>query len=339
MDCLLVRLSALGDLVHALPVYSALRLAFPDDKIGWLVEDRHSALLSMVPSIDQLHQIPRGKWRKSSFKLGEAIALRREIGEQNYQAAIDLQGLTKSAIWPALAGIPLRVGYGDHDGRELSKLAYNKKITPPPGNRHVIERNLALLQGLDIPPADNLLPLEIPNNAKQTVASWWEADKKVAVLSPGTGWETKCWPPAYFGRLATFLKRELGLMPLVLWGPGEEKLAAEVVAASSGEAKLAPPTSIPEMAQVLQRASLMVGGDSGPTHLAAYMGTPIICPFGASDPKRNGPYGAPGLVLARPMECRPCWKHSCPLEHLECLKRLEPEAFFGRISSWWEETK
>ena len=121
----------------------------------------------------------------------------------------------------------------------------------------------------------------------------------------------------------------------MLWGPGEEALADAVVAASEGAARRLPTTTIPEMVETISRAVLFVGGDTGPTHLAAYLGVPTIAPYGASDPQRNRPWGAPGLVLTRDLDCRPCWKTFCPYGHLHCLTELAPEAEFEALDGWW----
>lgn len=338
MNVLLVRLSALGDLVHALPAYSALRAAFPGERIGWLVEDRHAALLEMLPGIAYLHRVPRRKWKKAGFSWREAAGLRRELRAGDYQAAVDLQGLTKSALWPWLARIRVRVGFGDRDGRELSRAFYNRRVCPEAARRHVVDRNLALAEALGARPAPPLA-LQVPPEVAAAVDAWWEryvpAGRRVALLNPGAGWESKRWPPAHFGALARFLTEDLGLLPIALWGPGEENLAGEVVETSGGLARALPPTSIPEMVEVVSRAALFVGGDTGPTHLAAYLGVPCLAPYGASDPVRNGPWGAPSLLLTRDLACRPCWKEICPLTHLECLRGLAPGAEFARIAAWW----
>ena len=305
MDCLLVRLSALGDLVHALPAFSALRAAFPEDRIGWLVEDRHAALLSMVPGIDRLHVVPRGKWKKEGFAWREALALRQELAAAGYTAAVDLQGLGKSALWPWLARIPVRVGYGDRDGREGSRRLYNRRVQPT--GAHVVERNLALAAALGAAPAERVR-LKVPDATVASVGEGWERQsggRPVALLNPGAGWESKRWPPRHFARLARFLDEALGLSVLVLWGPGEEAPAREIVEASS--AGMLPPTSIVEMTEAIRRAALFVGGDTGPTHLAAYLGVPVIAPYGASDPARNGPWGAPAVVITKELDCRPGW--------------------------------
>ncbi|MBE7561075.1 hypothetical protein HS125_19860 [bacterium] len=265
--------------------------------------------------------------------------MRRELAEADYEAALDFAGLTKSALWPALAGIPLGRLY-DADGRELARLFYNRKVKLTSTCRHVVERNLALARALDARETPGRVAFQVADEVKGSVDGWWEAlglsGRRVVVVSAGAGWESKRWPPESFGRLARLLSERLQMVPLVVWGPGEEELAEAVVAASEGVGRRAPATSIPAMLETLSRACLLVGGDTGPTHLAAYLGVPTIAPYGASDPIRNGPWGAASLVLTRDLPCRPCWKTVCPLVHRKCLNELSPEAEIDAMIGWWE---
>jgi heptosyltransferase I len=356
---LILRLSALGDILHGLPVASALRRAFPEAHLGWLVEDRGAELLRGNPLLDRLHVLPRrlmkGDLRRRPVGTlrGPLRALVGELRGERYDVSIDLQGLTKSAWWGRLAGARQRIGFRGEDARELSRLFYTDAVRPPAERYHVIERNLSLLGPLGVvdPAIEFNFRLD-PGAERRGRALWGEADAALprVVVNVGAGWVTKQWPPAHFGRLAARLARECGACVAVAWGPGEEALAAAAMDAAR-EAGLAdgrsdrsdpggieprpgvylmPMTTFLELGGVIAGARLYVGGDTGPTHMAGALGIPVVSMFGGSDARRNGPLGSPGEViqLDEP-ECIPCWKTRCEWrEPLACLTRLSVERVF-----------
>jgi lipopolysaccharide heptosyltransferase I len=336
---LIVRLSAIGDVIHALPVLDALRRARPDARIGWLVESASAPLLEHHPQLDVLHAIPRKAWRGASFvrRLRSEVApFFRKLRDERWDVAIDLQGLTKSALAAFASGAPMVIGYGDRDAREASRWLYNRPVSPPPDARHVVARNLALLRGVGIePPPDpcgriGLLDAEREAAAASLRAAGWRGEPLVA-LNPGAGWTSKLWPTAHFAALGKLLHARHGARPLVLWGPKEEPLRDAVMAGLGGTGAIAAPeTRLRELAAVIAQARLFVGGDTGPSHLAAVMGVPVVSLFGASDGHRNAPWPlAAGPMLQRAdLGCVPCWKTRCPLKgaaELACLRGLLPE--------------
>lgn len=293
---LVVRLSALGDVIHGVPVACALREAFPQATIGWVVEGRTGELLEAHPAIDHVIRAPRG-WLKSPRAV---LALRRELRSHRFEVAIDLQCLTKSAIAARLSGAPRRIGKAGSNGRELSKLFHNELVSV--GGAHVIDHYLELLRplGISAPAVRFDLPERASDGllAEQILHTDELPRGKFAVLNPGAGWPSKIWPPERYGELARRLWRDFGMPSLAVWGlPDEKPLAEAIVAASDGAARLAPPTSILELGAVCRRAALFVGSDTGPMHLAVAISTPTISLHGPSIADWCGAYGPHNIRL------------------------------------------
>ena len=297
---LIARLSAIGDVLHSLPVACALRAKFPHATIGWVVEGRAGDLLEGHPAIDHLHRVPR-KWLKSIKAVRE---LRRGLKAVQYDLTIDVQGLTKSAIAARLSGALRRIGYGGVDGRELSPWLNNEHMLP--SRTHVIDRNLELLKHLGIykPTVEFRLPetAETATTVSKVLHESELATGRYAVLNPGAGWPSKLWPVNRFAKVARYLGAACKLPSLVVWAGEEERLMAEtIVDGSGGHVQMAPATSLTELSGILRRARLMVAADTGPLHLSVAVGTPSVGLFGPMPVERNGPYGPKhiGLQAAR----------------------------------------
>lgn len=291
MKLLVVRLGALGDIVHALPAVAALRRAWPGARIDWLVDRRHRAILDLARGIDSRLTIdPGGRWR-------DLPAAVRHLRAQRYDAALDLQGLLKSAVLARLSGAPRVIGFGRAAVRESLAASFYTEAVEVPRSGHVIRKNLALLAALGL--HDDRI--EVPLDDVPAPAWWMEqwASSPVALLNPGAGWPNKRWPAERFGAIAAWLRDRHGLQSAVLWGPSEEALAAGVVAASTGAARQLPRTSIADLVAIARRARLMVAGDTGPLHVAAAVGLPIVGLYGPTSPARNGPWHEHDETLSR----------------------------------------
>jgi len=291
---LIVRLSAVGDVVHGLPVLNALRDAFPQAVLAWVVEQRAAALLQGHKSLDELIVVPRG-WLKSPAMVWR---LRRRLRAMRFDLTIDLQGLTKSAVAAWLSGAPRRIGFGGANGRELSPWLNNQRVVSTA--RHVIDCNLQLLQplGIESPGVRFDLP-ESPDDRATAERIIREAGlgDRFAVINPGAGWPSKLWPPERFAAVARHLGRR-GVPTLVVWGgQREHDWAEEIVAGSSGGGRLAAATSLAELAALARRASLFIASDTGPLHIAAAVGTPCVGLYGPMSGQRNGPYGPQHVIL------------------------------------------
>jgi lipopolysaccharide heptosyltransferase I len=296
---LLVRLSAIGDVVHTLPLLPPLTRA--GHRVTWLVEPPARELLEGHPLLDAVIVAPRAR----GFSWKEAQATRQRLRERAFDVALDLQGLFKSAAWARVAGAPRVIGHEARARKEpLSRWLLRETVAAPSGHAHVIDKNLSALRGLDIeavggrefvlPPLPPPLPL--PENA--------------AILNPGGGWASKLWPPPSYGALAKALLAR-GLSPLVTWGPGERPLAERVAAAADGAAAIAPPTTLRQYTSMARRARLVVAADTGPLHLACAVGAPVVALFGPTDPARNGPFSAADVIVRRVPACAPCYRRGC----------------------------
>jgi len=292
---LIVRLSAIGDVIHALPVLCALREEYPEAFLGWVVEGQAGGLLRGHAALDELITLPRG-WLKSPAAVWQ---LRRRLRRLRFDVAIDVQGLTKSAVAAWLSGASRRIGFGDEKGRELSRWFYTEPVRAAAA--HVIDCNLELLRPLGIASAKPRFDLPEHAEARQAAERIIEEARLsdgFAMVTPGAGWPSKLWPPERFAAVAAYLGRGWGLPTLVVWA-GEEELrrARQVVAGSRSHARLAPPTSLTELAALARRARLFVGSDTGPVHLAAAVGTPCVGLYGPMPAERNGPYGPQHVAI------------------------------------------
>ena len=299
---LIVRLGALGDIVHAVPVAAALRSRFPDARIDWVVDERHREVLELVPVVDRPIV-----FRTQSASLGRRVVeLRRTLRCESYDIAIDVQGLLKSAVVARLSGARRILGFTPPYLRERAARVFYTETHDPGDTTHVIEKNLTLAASLGADVSRIRVPLKVPASAVLDAVRARRSgagDTSFVVLNPGAAWPNKRWPPDRFGAVAQWLRREHGLSSVVTWGPGDETLAAAVVAGSAGAAELAPPTSIADLLAIVREAALMVSGDTGPVHLAAAVGTPIVGIYGPTDAARNGPWAVDDVTVSRFTAC------------------------------------
>ena len=308
MNVLIVRLGALGDIVHTIPAAAALRAAYPDARIDWLVDARHRELLTLVPVIDRIVSL-----EKSSVSGWLEVA--RQLRPARYDVALDFQGLLKSAVLARASGARRVIGFSIWHLREKTATPfYSDAIdTTATGamNAHVIRKNLRLLTAVGVDDERIAFPLPAVHSDAADTVRGHAAGAPIALLNPGAAWPNKRWTPARFGEVAAFLHEVKGYVPFVLWGPGEEALASAVVDASAGSARLAPPTRLADLVELCRAASLMVSGDTGPLHIAAAVGTPIVSLFGPTDPERNGPWSATDVNISRFPSCSCHYQRRC----------------------------
>jgi heptosyltransferase-1 len=304
-------MSAMGDIIHAMPAVTALREAFPKATIGWVVEERWAELLSSPPSrsgnaarqqlVDKIHVVHTKKWRTaltSSSTRQEIARATKELRRMKYEVAIDFQGLIRSAVLAKLSGAKTIYGY-DQPRERAARMLYTKHVAAR--GEHIVEKNLSLAESVaDRELTAALSDLPSDETAERNCERWLhERDiNKFVILNPGAGWPSKQWPPERYGHLARSLAH-LGFKSLINAGPGEQDLARTVKAASEDAAEIVE-CSIPQLIAFTRRASLFVGGDTGPMHLAAALRIPVVAIFGPTNPTRNGPYGTRRIVLRSP---------------------------------------
>ncbi len=302
---LIVRLSAIGDVIHGLPVLCALRAAWPKAFLAWVVEGRAAELLADHPALDALVSLKRG-WLKRPASILDA---RRRLQALDCETSLDLQGLSKSAIAARLSGARRRIGFAVPAGREISPWLNNLRV--PATATHVIEQNLELLRPLSLPnqsPQGAAMPavrFDLPDKpaaaaAAQAICQREQLTGPFALINPGAGWASKVWPAERFAGVARHLGDRHGLSSLVVWA-GEKELAwaRQIASESGGHARVAPATSLAELASLARQAALFVSADTGPLHIAAAVGTPTVGLFGPMPGERNGAYGSEHITIQK----------------------------------------
>lgn len=335
---LVVRLSAMGDILHALPAVTALRQAHPNWTIDWVVEPKWSALLAAAdstardteadkprqPLVDNLHFAPTKAWRKhplSSSTRTELVALRKALRAGQYDTAIDLQGAVRSAVVARMAGARRLIGESNPRER-AARLLFNERVTT--AGAHVMERGVELVNAIAgdlLQPVQPMLPVD---SAAEAVADQLLApagSAPLVLMNPGAGWGAKRWPVERYAAVARGLT-ERGMRVVVNAGPGEALLAETIVKETDGSAiVLAGDVSL--LIAVTRRVALTVAGDTGPLHLACALGKPVVGIFGPTDPSRNGPFLTRYIVLRSPESRR---DHTRRAEPEAGLLTIEPEA-------------
>jgi lipopolysaccharide heptosyltransferase I len=301
----LVKLSAIGDVLHGVPAAVALKRAFPAARIGWVVEGRSADVLAGHPAIDHLFRLPRG-WMKS----WQAVqSLRRQLGDFRADVAIDMQGLLKSGIATWLSGAAVRIGHARPESREGAWLAYNRTV--PATAAHVVDRNCGLLAPLGVREAAPAFDMPAWPVSRHRVQEWLTTlrlPSAPVVINPAAGWPSKIWAEDRFAAVARILRERHGLTSIIAWGGDRERAAAERIVAAAGQAAvIAPPTSLQDLGELCRQARLVISGDTGPLHLAAAVGTPCVGLFGPVPADRNGPYGAGHVTVEPPAALRPAW--------------------------------
>ncbi len=326
---LVVRMGALGDIVHALPVLAAFRAHRPDVLVDWLVDARYAGVLALVEGLARrivVRASDEGAG-EGSVRFAGVAGMGRALGylrRQAYAAAIDLQGLIKSAVFARGSGARRVLGFERGALREPAAAWCYREHVPVDDRGHVVHKNLAMLGPLGVPSAGVTFPWRPHVSA---VAEAVAADARVAaaggfvLLNPGAAWDNKRWPVERFGALARALGERHGLPSVVTWGPGEEDRAAAVTGHASGHAFASPPTALADLLALARAARLCVSGDTGPLHLAASVGTPIVGLFGPTRPERNGPWLPADVAVSRASECVCFHKRQC-VKGEACIDRI-----------------
>jgi heptosyltransferase-1 len=324
---LIVRTSALGDVVQALPVLNALRRHLPAATIGWVVEEWIAPVLEDHPGLDRLLPVRLRAWGREPFARRtrrELAAFWRALRDFAPDVVLDLMGNHKAGAIAALTFASRRIGLARPFRREPSSALWISEGVAPRGP-HAVDRMLSVLDALGLPAEPAQFGGDkIFRAAPAEVGEDLAADPEPFVLiHAGAGWANKIYPAAWWGRVAQRIEEETGLPARVAVAQGEEELAAQVVAASAGSARAVPAGDLRTLAALLRRARLVLGGDSGPTHLAHALGTPILMLMGPTDPARHGPYGALDRALWKELPCSFC--HQRLDSTKGCLLALHPD--------------
>lgn len=281
---LALRLGSLGDIVHTFPAVAALRESFPRAAIVWVTHPRWQSLIESSGLASEI-------WPVESRELSSVRETVQRIRRFQWDGAVDYQGLWKSALLPFFGGVKRRIGFSSKTIREFGvPVLYTDRVEPT--TTHIAEQNGELSQRLGAGTTAAPFHLHTADSDKAEACSYLRhagVDRYI-VLSPGGGWRSKCWPPERFGALAQRIRATLGLRSIVNTGPGEDDLAAAVRRTSGDAQPLFYQGALGPLMALLQSAECIVGGDTGPLHLAIALGTPAVALYGPTDPARNGPF-------------------------------------------------
>ena len=292
---LVVRLSAIGDVIHAMPVACALRDRFPKALLVWAVEQRAAELIQDHAAIDEHIVLPQG-WLRSPRQVWH---LRKRLRAFAFDTAVDIQGLSKSAAVAWLSGAKRRIGMGGRWGREVSRWLNNQLVDT--GDLHAIERGLKLLEPLGVrsPEVHFNVPVAAADcAAAEEILQRLNLHAGFVLIASGAGWPSKLWPIDRYAAVAAYLGRRWNLSSLLIWGNAAERARAEqITQAAEGRAQLCPKITLLQLAAIARRAQFTIGSDTGPLHLAAAAGAPCVGLYGPWPADKHGPYGPQHINL------------------------------------------
>lgn len=329
---LIIKPSALGDIIHALPVAMAIKKSNPAAFVGWVVSRPYQEILEHSPYVDQIFIFERKRWGGVTnfwHHKNEFVRLLRDLRAAHFGTVLDLQGLLRSGILALLSGAPRRIGFGN--AREMAPFAYTEWVMPPP-RIHAIERYLLLgrhLCPMDIP---DTLPLPQSPAFPQKMAQ--DSGTPIIVLVPGARWSNKIWPARHFAVLADNLLADFKAQVILVGAASDMEIGQQIMQQCRGASKLINwigQTSLKDLVAIMAHASLVVTNDSGPMHIAVAVGTPTVALFGPTDPVRTGPYGDRHRVLQAKMPCMPCLKRSCSRADF-CLEAITPQQVLQTVA-------
>jgi lipopolysaccharide heptosyltransferase I len=332
---LFIKPSAIGDVVHTLPILNLLRKKFPSARISWLVTPACAGILERHPQLDDVILFERRRWANWWYHPSRWLELRRftrNLREHEFDLVIDLQGLFRSGWLARKTRAPVRVGFAN--ARELAWAFYTHRVPIDTMEQHAIDRYLKVARFLG---CDGPVEYVFANDEAdwQKVEGLIRADKNVcptgnaryALLAPGTNWPTKRWPIERFGALPPLLRQCFNLNTIVIGGPAETELANQIPRALN----LAGKTNLRQLCALIERAAVVISNDSAPMHIAAAMNRPLVSLFGPTNPTRTGPHDRPDAVLRLDLPCSPCYSRKC--SHQSCLQWLTIDPVLRAVES------
>jgi lipopolysaccharide heptosyltransferase I len=332
-NILIIRLSSLGDIIHTLPAFSALREKKPEAKILWIVEENGREILDLVPGIDRIVVAKTRGWKFTSLKSWSEIKQIRKYIRNRDQTTIDFQGLVKSGVFSYLSRAKRRIGFHRKNLKEpIASIFYTDQLKEIPEKTHVIQKNLSLLSLVGIEEEQFNFPLMIPDihqrsTGKMLADLGYQDSQKLVVLNVGAAWVTKRWAPERWVELIRYLKTDRNdLFFLLLWGNEEEKRIADNIHKKISVSVI-PFLTIKDVIALIQKADLIVSGDTFALQVACALSTPVVGIFGPTTPSRNGPFSPNDRVAFHEMECSHCYRRKC--ETSACLEKITAEEVRG----------
>lgn len=323
---LLIKPSALGDVVHAMPIAHLLKSRFPNSKLAWLINPALSQIAERHPDVDEVIHFDRKMLATGDrfAAIDKPLEFGATLAERRFDLVVDLQGLLRSGLMTISTRAPIRVGF--RTAREFAWLAYTHRVASRGVERHAIERYLDVAETLGCGRSPVRFDFGVRDDERSRVAAM-TGDKPFALLLPGTNWQTKRWPAESFEELAKRLREERGLRSIIGGARDALELSPKIPSAES----LAGQTSLMELVALIERASVVVTNDSGPMHIAAALGKPMVSIFGPTSPIRTGPYRREETVIRLDIVCSPCFSRSC--SHTSCMRELKADDVLHRIEA------
>ena len=331
---LIIKLSAIGDVIHALPVSYAIKESFPDSKVTWIVEPPAYDLLKMNPCVDKIILFEKKKFKTFGGFMKKFFPFKKEIQSENYDAVLDLQGLFKSAALAFFAKSDIKLGICDM--REMSD-KISKPVVGENFQGHIVERYLDTARAVGCKVEKIIFPLEVPAaEMKKADAILKHAgvhlENPFAVLAIGANWPNKRWSEENFARLSDWIY-EKNIVP-VMTGSGEvdEQRAAEIEKLMEiPPINLVGRTNLMQLTHIVKNSKFVVGGDTGTVHLSAGLKIPTVMLMGPTDSNRNGAFGQKENSIEVERDCKGCWKRFCP-KNEDCLEKISVETVEEKIS-------
>ncbi len=341
---LIVRLSAIGDVVHVLPALRSLRSNFPDSKITWLVEDKASDILAGHPDIDEVITFPRKKWQWNILKINkitntviEVFSFYKKLRKDYYDLVIDFQGNLKSGVMTLMTGSENRIGFERGYCKEFNYLFTTHRIRPPHKRMHKIDKNLTLLGGLGIETSFHRPEIPVSKADEKYISKFLRTNINdslpIIIVQPCTSrfGSYKQWPVSNYALLADKILESYEANVIFSWGPGEINVVKKIVRNMKHKALVACKTkSIKQLIELIRRADLFIGGDTGPLHIASILDIPTVGIYGPKDPVIYGPYHGKAVVVRKELWCSPCKRRTCP--DPECMTSILPEDVFHAVN-------
>ena len=333
MKILIVKTSAIGDVIQTLPALNALRKHYPGAHITWLVEEAAADIIKGHPSLDRILVSKRKRWSKALLGLSGLSAVKeiyrfiQQLRDTEYDLVIDFQSLLKSSVWIALTRAKRKVGYGQGmEHAEHSYIFLNERIPPVDMDHHAVLRDLMLLEALGIDSKEIVFNFPIHDHARKqvndllTLHSINEAVFLIAI-NPVAKWETKLWSNQNFAELADRLIEQYGAQVIFTGDADDRKTIETILSRMNGKAvNLSGATSLKTLAALYEKTDVVISTDTGPMHMAAAIGTPVVALFGPTAPWRTGPFGDEHQIVRTGIACSPCFERQCP--KLDCMKQI-----------------
>ena len=334
MNILVVKLSAIGDVIHALPVSYAIKETWPEAHLTWVVEPPARELLLDNPYIDDIIVFEKKKFKSLHGFLQQIGPFKKRLQGRSYDAVLDLQGLFKSAAIAWLSGAPQRLGTCNM--RELSDRV-SRPVIGPHAQGHIVERYLDVARALGCKVGKVVFPMVVSERDQSLAEGTLQhggvpSGAVYAVMAVGANWPNKRWPIQSYAALGDWLYGRHIIPVFIGGGPVDQGLVADITkAAEIPPVNLVGRTTLKQLAHILRGACFTLGGDTGPVHLAAGLGIPTIMLMGPTDANRNGPYGQQQNAIEVDRPCKYCWKRACP-KGLDCLAAISPQQVEEKIT-------